>query len=59
MELRFLGHTYSASFPQVETNASEHTARFLGQSYTPRRPVQIAKPQLGLRKYRGIAYGAN
>ncbi len=57
MQLRFLGQAYSTSDNQVKTNASENTARFLGQSYTPRRPVKTSNPQLGLRKYRGVAYG--
>ena len=58
MKLRFLGQAYSSSNNQVETTASEHTARFLGQSYTPRRPVKTSNSQLGLRKYRGVAYSA-
>ncbi len=58
MQLRFLGQAYSSSNNQVETIPSEHTARFLGQSYLTRRPVQPFKSKLGLRKYRGIAYGA-
>ena len=58
MQLRFLGKTYSTSNNQVKTVASENTAHFLGQSYTPRRPVQTSNSQLGLRKYRGVAYGA-
>ena len=57
MQLRFLGQVYSTSNNQVKTNATEHTARFLGQSYTPRRPVQTSNSQLGLKKYRGVAYG--
>jgi len=58
MQLRFLGQAYSSSNNQVKTTASEHTARFLGQSYTTRRPVKTVNSQLGLRKYRGVAYGA-
>ena len=58
MELRFLGQTYSTSNNSVETVAIPCTARFLGKSYTMRRPVQTFKPQLGLKKYRGISYGA-
>ena len=58
MQLHFLGQSYSTSNNQVETTASEHTARFLGQNYTPRRPVKTSSSQLGLRKYRGVAYGA-
>ncbi len=58
MQLRFLGKTYSTSNNQVKTVASENTAHFLGQSYTPRRPVQTSNSQLGLKKYRGVAYGS-
>ncbi len=57
MQLRFLGQAYFSSNNQVETTATEHTARFRGHSYTPRRPVKTSNPQLGLRKYRGIPYG--
>ena len=39
MQLRFLGRAYSTSRNQIEIAASKHTAPFLGQSYTPRRPV--------------------
>ncbi len=58
MKLRFLGQTYSPSFNQVETETSGQTGRFLGQSYTLSRPVKTFKSQLGLRKYRGVAYAA-
>ena len=58
MELRFLGQVYSANNNQIETMKTKDTARFLGQAYTPHRPVRSFKSQLGLRKYRGIAYGA-
>ena len=50
MQLRFLGQAYSTSDNQVETTASEHTARFLGQSYTTRRPVKTSNSQLGRSK---------
>ena len=56
MKLRFLGQTYSASNNRVETIASDCTARFLGRNYTIRRPVQIFKSQLGVKKYRGVFY---
>ncbi len=55
MKLRFLGQAYSTNNNLVETVASEHTARFLGQSYTLRRPVQTVNSKLGVRKYRGVA----
>ena len=58
MQLTYRGQTYSSSDNQIKTIPTEHTARFLGQSYTPHRPVQPFKSQLGDRKYRGIAYGA-
>ncbi len=59
MKLRFLGQTYYASNNQVETVASEYTARFLGKSYTPRCPVQTINSPLGIRKkYRGVDYVA-
>ena len=58
MKLRFLGQAYTTSKNQIETTASEHKAHFLGQSYIPHRPVQPFNSKLGLRKYRGIAYGA-
>ncbi len=58
MELRFLGQTYSTSNHRVPTVATENTAHFLEQNYTIRRPIQTFKPQLGLKKYRGISYGA-
>ena len=60
MELRFLGQTYSTSNNLVETVAIPRTARFLGKSYTMRRPmpnIQL-KSQLGLKKYRGVSYSA-
>ena len=60
MELRFLGQVYSTNNNSVETIDTENTARFLGRSYTLRRPVQNLqfKSQLGLKKYRGVVYGA-
>jgi hypothetical protein len=58
MKLRFLGQAYSTSNNQIETVASEYTGRFLGQNYTLRRPLPAVKSQLGVRKYRGVAYGA-
>ena len=58
MKLRFLGQAYSTSNNSVETIPSEHTARFLGRTYTLRRPVQTVNSPSGIRKYRGIAYGA-
>ena len=58
MELRFLGQSYTASSNQIETEPSEQTGRFLGRKYTISRPVKTTNSQLGLRKYRGVAYGA-
>ena len=59
MKLRFLGQAYSASNNSVETFASKHTARFLGRTYTLRRPVQTINSPSGIvKKYRGVTYGA-
>jgi hypothetical protein len=57
MELRFLGQTYSTSSHQIDTETTNETGRFLGQKYTLRRPITTMQ-QLGLRKYRGVVYGA-
>ena len=57
MKLRYRGITYSNQNAQVETVASDGVAKFLGQTYSLRHLVQSFKPQIGLRKYRGIAYG--
>jgi hypothetical protein len=58
MELRFLGQTYSTSSNQIDTETTNETGRFLGQKYTLRRPITATIQQLGLRKYRGVVYGA-
>ncbi|MEM9507555.1 MAG: DUF4278 domain-containing protein [Cyanobacteria bacterium P01_E01_bin.35] len=60
MQLRFLGQTYFNFNSHVETIPLDRTGKFLGQIYTLRRPVQTfkPKPQLGVRKYRGVSYGA-
>ncbi|MEM6697810.1 MAG: DUF4278 domain-containing protein [Bacteroidota bacterium] len=58
MELRFSGQSYASNTRRVPTVTTENTAHFLGQGYTVRRPVQIFRPQTGLKKYRGISYSA-
>lgn len=58
MKLRFLGQAYSTSNTSVETIPSDCTANFRGQTYHLRRPLHSVKSQLGLRKYRGVVYGA-
>ena len=58
MELRFLGQVYSTTNNSVPTVAVPQTARFLGRSYTLRRPaanVQL-KSHSSLKKYRGVVY---
>ena len=59
MKLHFLGQAYTTNNDSVPTVTTTQQARFLGQSYTLRRPVAQYKSQLGVRKYRGVAYGAN
>ncbi len=58
MQLTYHRQAYSNCNNQVQTTASERTARFLGQSYILRRPVQPFKLQLAAQKYRCIVYGA-
>ena len=58
MQLIYRGQVYYTSNNQIETIPTEHTAHFLGQSYTPCRPVKTVNSQLGLRTYRGVSYGA-
>ena len=58
MKLQFLGQPYSTNNNSVETIPSEYTARFLGRTYTLRRPVQTVSSLSGVKKYRGVAYGA-
>ena len=59
MKLRFLGQAYTTSDNSVETIASEHTASFLGRTYTLRRPVRPINSASGIsKKYRGVPYGA-
>ena len=59
MKLRFLGQDYSPNNVRVETIPSDIIVRFRGQSYQLRRPVDILKPQFGIRTYRGIVYCKN
>ncbi|MEM7592000.1 MAG: DUF4278 domain-containing protein [Cyanobacteria bacterium P01_A01_bin.83] len=57
MKLRFLGQAYSVNQNQMETFTTEHTARFLGQNYIPRRPLSVAiKATSGTLKYCGADY---
>ena len=59
MKLRFLGQPYSTANNSVETTPSEHTARFLGRTYTVRRPINTINSASGIsKKYRGVAYDA-
>ena len=57
MKLRYRGITYFNQNAQVETVALDGVAKFLGQTYSLRHPVPSFKPEIALRKYRGIPYG--
>jgi hypothetical protein len=57
MELRYRGISYQSQEALVKTIPSNIAAKFLGKTYFIRRPLNLSSPQLGLRKYRGIAYG--
>ena len=56
MKLRFLGQNYSFNSVVVETIPSDTIARFRGQSYALRRPLQRFKSPVGIRQYRGVVY---
>lgn len=58
MKLRYRGRVYFTQDNQIETVAIDKTARFLGQNYTLRRPLQTFNSTLGLCKYRGVEYSA-
>ncbi len=61
MKLRFLGQTYYATDKQIETMPAEHTARFLGKTYNPSRPVPTVNSRNAfgeVKKYRGVPYSA-
>ncbi len=58
MELRYRGISYQPQEALVETIPSNLAAKFLGKPYLICRPFNpYSSLQLGLRKYRGIAYG--
>ena len=59
MQLIYCVPAYFTSNNHIETAASEHTPRCLGQSYNSRSPVKTVNSQLGTRKYRGEVYGAD
>ena len=56
MQLRYRGITYQPTNTQVETIPSDISARFLGRTYFISRSTQTFKPQLELKKYRGVTY---
>ncbi|MFP4007785.1 MAG: DUF4278 domain-containing protein [Spirulinaceae cyanobacterium] len=57
MKLNFMGATYDNTHCSIPTFPSDLTGKFLGKSYTLRRPLEIPQqPKLGLRKYRGVSY---
>ena len=56
MKLSFLGRSYEATAPTVETTTTEHNGRFLGQSFTLKQSrAQADSPSARLR-YRGVDY---
>lgn len=59
MQLHFLGKAYTTHNVRVETVPSDLTARFRGQTYHLRRPIQTYRSPLDVRIYRGIAYCKN
>lgn len=58
MNLSYHGISYQPSFPAVETTETEHTGRFLGNSYKVMQG-KVARRQATIQlNYRGIAYNA-
>ena len=57
MELRFMGQTYTTANNTVATTLSKQTAKFKGQKYQVRVPVQTVNVgNAYMKKYRGVAY---
>lgn len=57
MQLSFLGNTYNRQPHTIEIAETETTARFLGNTYSLRRPIHTSPTSaLSHRKYRGVAY---
>ncbi len=59
MKLRYRGHIYFTQDNHIETVAIDKTARFLGQNYTLRRPLQTFNFSSSLGKYRGVEYSVS
>ncbi|RMF26410.1 MAG: DUF4278 domain-containing protein [Cyanobacteria bacterium J083] len=60
MELTYRGIRYQPKSPFMKTVESGMRAKFLGKDYQIKQYYLDSlemKPQLGLRRYRGLAYG--
>jgi hypothetical protein len=57
MQLSFLGKSYQASFPTVETSETTETATFLGKRYA-RKQFNVSQRQQPAAEmmYRGVRY---
>ena len=58
MRLSFLGNSYEASAPSVETTTTESTGVFLGNSFKLKQHNVSHRSQSAPLKYRGIDYSA-
>ncbi len=58
MQLIYCVPAYFTSNNHIETAASEHTPRCLGQSYNSRIPVKTVNSQVDAQTYRGEVDGA-
>lgn len=56
MKLTFLGKSYDYEPQAIDTANSEFTGRFLGSTYSIRRPVPSQTATRSERKYRGVTY---
>ncbi|NER19837.1 MAG: DUF4278 domain-containing protein [Symploca sp. SIO1B1] len=56
MKLAYRGLPYETREVTIDTSETELTARFRGQQYTIRRPVNLMRDYITSKKYRGVVY---
>ena len=56
MQLFFLGKSYSASTPAIDTTITVETATFMGRSYARKQFTVAQRQQPEALTYRGIRY---
>ena len=57
MKLSFLGRSYEASAPTVETTTTEHMGQYRGRAFTLKQCRAVSTPASPARlRYRGVDY---